>query len=87
MTLENTLQRKLAEWRFPFGDRQTLTADDGGWVVAVQADSADTVGCHVWEVALSRPNGPIAAIDLKARACSVAASVLACINRGTSTPN
>jgi hypothetical protein len=75
MTLENTLLQSLAKWRFPSGDRRTLTAEDSGWVVAVHADSADTVGCHVWEVALSRPNGPAGAVDLKARAARIAGSV------------
>ena len=75
MTLENMLQQKLAKWRFPHGERQTLTAEADGWVVAVHADNADTVGCHVWEVALSRPHGPAGPVDLKARAASVADSV------------
>jgi hypothetical protein len=74
MTLENTLLQKLAKWRFPLGDRKTLTADHDGWTVAVHADSADTVGCHVWEVGLSRPDAP-KAVDLMARAASVAESV------------
>jgi hypothetical protein len=74
MTLENTLLQNLAKWRFPLGDRRTLTATEGGWNVAVHADSADTVGCHVWEVVLSRAN-PAAGTDLRARAERVAASV------------
>ncbi len=75
MTLENTLQQNLAKWRFPAGDRRTLTAENDGWVAAVHADSADTVGCHVWEVTLSRPAGPTGAVDLKARAQRIADSV------------
>jgi hypothetical protein len=74
MTLENKLLQNLAKWRFPLGDRRTLTATEGGWAVTVHADSADTVGCHVWEVALARAN-PAAGVDLKARAAAVADSV------------
>src|SRR5262249_57803727 len=60
---------------FPPGARRPLAAEAAGWVVAVHADSADTVGCHVWEVALSRPNGPAGAVDLKVRAARIAGSV------------
>ena len=74
MTLENTLQRSLAKWRFPPGDRRTLSAAEGGWTATVHADGADTVGCHIWEVSLSRANPPAGA-DLKARAGRVAESV------------
>jgi hypothetical protein len=55
MTLENTLLQKLSRWRFPAGTRQTLDAADAGWSVTVDAECADTVGCRVWEVSLSRP--------------------------------
>jgi hypothetical protein len=75
MTLENTILENLAKWRFPPGDRRTLTAEEGGWVATVHADSADTVGCHVWEVNVSRPNGTTGTVDLKARAAKVAAEV------------
>jgi hypothetical protein len=74
MTLENTLLQNLAKWRFPLGDRRTLTASAGGWNVAVHADSADTVGCHVWEVTLARAT-PATGVDLRARAERVAESV------------
>jgi hypothetical protein len=74
MTLENTLLQNLAKWRFPLGDRRTLSATEGGWNVTVHADGADTVGCHVWEVALSR-DVPATGTDLRARAERVAARV------------
>lgn len=75
MTLENTLLENLGRWRFPQGDRRTLSVEAGDWTVAVQADGADTVGCHVWEVALSRAAGKGGAVDLKARAGRVAETV------------
>src|SRR4051812_37116725 len=75
MTLENTLQQNLAKWRFPHGERRELTVEENGWVAAIHADSADTVGCHVWEIALSRPNGPEGTVDLKARAARLADQV------------
>jgi hypothetical protein len=74
MTLENTLLQSLAKWRFPPGDRRNLSAAEGGWTVTVRADGADTVGCHLWEVSLSRANPP-AGVDLRARAGRVADSV------------
>ncbi len=74
MTLEDKLLQNLAKWRFPLGDRRSLTADHDGWTATVHADSADTVGCHVWEVALSRANPPVG-VDLKARAGNVAETV------------
>src|SRR4051812_31912745 len=73
MTLENTLLQKLSRWRFPEGARQTLNAEDAGWAVAVDAECADTVGCRVWEVGLSRPTPR--ADDLTARAGRVAERV------------
>jgi hypothetical protein len=65
MSLDETLQRKLADWRPPDG-RHTLTVEHDGWAVAVTADRVDSVGCQLWEVAVSRPSVPLTA-DLKAR--------------------
>jgi len=75
MTLESTLLQNLAKWRFPTGDRRTLAVEEGGWSAKIHADSADTVGCHVWEVALTRAADQAGPVDLKARAGRVAASV------------
>jgi hypothetical protein len=55
MTLDETLQPKLAEWR-PAAGRQTLTVPDGGsgWAVSLTADRHDELGCLVWEMTLRR---------------------------------
>ena len=68
MTLESTLLPKLARWRSPEGEQQTLTDGADGWAVTVAADCADTVGCRVWEVRVSRTAPLTGAADLKARA-------------------
>jgi len=69
MTLEETLLQKLADWRFDNG-RQTLTVahPETGWSAAVVAECADRVGCHLWEVNLTRPETAPAAADLTTRA-------------------
>lgn len=55
MTLENTVQQKVSEWRPP-GGRQSLTVRDepSGWSVTVTADRCDALGCLVWELRLHR---------------------------------
>jgi hypothetical protein len=69
MTLEETLLQNLAEWRFDNG-RQTLTVahPETGWTGTVAADCSDRVGCHLWEVNLTRPETAPAAADLTTRA-------------------
>jgi hypothetical protein len=58
MNLAETLPQKLAEWR-PAGEgRHSLSLGLGnGWTMQVTADRVDSVGCLLWEVALTR-SGP-----------------------------
>lgn len=52
--LEETLLQKLADWR-PDKGRQTLTAaGEDSWRATLTADTCDSVGCRVWELALER---------------------------------
>src|SRR5438132_1364676 len=55
MTLEETLQQKLASWR-PDTQSQTLSVDhaDSGWKLDLRADTVDTVGGRLWELQLTR---------------------------------
>ncbi len=55
MTLNETLQARLAEWR-PGRGRQTLNVPDpgAGWAVSLTADRADELGCLVWEMSVRR---------------------------------
>lgn len=56
MTLAETLQRKFADWR-PVGDGRHTYAEAfpaDGWAVHLAADRADSVGCLVWELTLTR---------------------------------
>ncbi|MGL6095882.1 MAG: hypothetical protein ACRC7O_08825, partial [Fimbriiglobus sp.] len=56
MTLAETLQRKLSDWR-PTGEGRHSWSDalpEAGWTAQVSADKADTLGCLVWEFALTR---------------------------------
>ena len=68
MTLNDTLLQKLAEWRFDNG-RQTLSVvhPETGWRAEVVADCSDRIGCHLWELNLSRPEAAPSA-DLITRA-------------------
>lgn len=58
MTLENTVQQKVSEWRPP-GGRQSLTVRDepSGWSVTLTADRCDELGCLLWELRLHRQSG------------------------------
>jgi len=55
MTLDEMLQRKLADWR-PDSACQTLEVEHtaSGWKVAVTAERVDTLGCRLHEVTLRR---------------------------------
>jgi hypothetical protein len=55
MTLNELLQRKLAEWR-PDSAEKVLVVDDpaSGWKAAVSAECVDTLGCRLHEVVLTR---------------------------------
>lgn len=74
MTLDETLLRKLANWR-PDTARQTLTADADGWKADVTADSVDTVGAKLWEVALQRTAPAANPAPLAEQAARIAARV------------
>jgi len=55
MTLENTLRKKLADWRPPEGRRDlTVTDETSGWAVTLSADRGDVLGCLVWEMSARR---------------------------------
>jgi hypothetical protein len=76
MTLENLLQRKLADWR-PDSASDRLTVDDtaGGWRASVQADVVETVGARVREVSVARLTPLADPAPLADRARQVAARV------------
>jgi hypothetical protein len=69
MTLDETLLRKLADWRPAAGPQELSVSDDGGRRAVLRADHVDVVGCRLWELTLHGP----APADLKARAEAVAA--------------
>jgi hypothetical protein len=68
MTHDDALLNHLTEWRpagaGPHSFGQSL---DSGWAVAVTADAADTVGCRLTELAVTRPAPaePATGVDLK----------------------
>lgn len=75
MTLAETLQPKLSEWR-PAGDGRHSWAEAfpaHGWSVRLAADRADSVGCLVWELTLLRTAEPPAGLTLAAWAAGIAA--------------
>jgi hypothetical protein len=55
MTLEEMLLPRLADWR-PDSSRPTLDVahPDSGWNVSITAECADTLGCRLREVVLTR---------------------------------
>src|SRR5215212_2022146 len=74
MTLAETLQPKLSEWR-PAGDGRHSWAEAfpvHGWAVRLAADKADSVGCLVWELALTRTAEPPAGLTLAGWAAGIA---------------
>lgn len=77
MTLAETLQPRLSEWR-PAGDGRHSWAEAfaaQGWSVRLAADRADSVGCLVWEFSLIRTSEPPAALTLAGWAAAIAARV------------
>jgi hypothetical protein len=54
MTLDELLLQRLADWR-PDSPRQPLNVTADGRSVCVVAEHADSVGCRLWEVALTGP--------------------------------
>lgn len=62
MTLEETVLRKLGEWRPSRDSRQTLNVVDpqSAWAVSVTADRQDDLGCAVWEMSVRRANASTA---------------------------
>lgn len=77
MTLNETLQQKLSEWK-PGGEgRQVLTAAaaDAGWTAVVTADRADSVGCLVRELGLSRTGATPPGLTLRSWADQTAKRV------------
>jgi hypothetical protein len=74
MTLAETLQPRLSEWR-PAGDGRHSWAEAfpaQGWSVRLAADRADSVGCLVWELALTRTAEPPAGLTLASWAAGIA---------------
>ena len=68
MTHNDQLLNDLNEWRPAGTGPHSFGHDlDTGWTVAVTADSADTVGCRLTELAVTRPAPakPATAADLK----------------------
>ena len=75
MTLAEQIRRELSDWR-PAGDgRHTWaeTAPDHGWSVRLTADKADTIGCLVWELGLTRTGEPPAGLTVRDWAGRIAA--------------
>lgn len=56
MTLEELVLEKVAEWRLPSKQRQTLTLPhaESGWTLHLTADHTDEIGCQAWELLLQR---------------------------------
>jgi hypothetical protein len=54
MTLADSLLESLESWRPPAEGRHTLTLTPGDWAVSVTADRADTVGCLIWDLSVTR---------------------------------
>ncbi|HVK17837.1 MAG TPA: hypothetical protein VM533_12880 [Fimbriiglobus sp.] len=77
MTLADTLQAKLAEWRPAGAGRHSWseTLPDAGWAVGLSADRADTVGCLAWELTLARTSEAPAGLTLKGWADGIAMRV------------
>ncbi|MFO0852290.1 MAG: hypothetical protein U0871_27555 [Gemmataceae bacterium] len=77
MTLAETLQARLADWRPAGAGRHTWqhTFADHGWAVHLTADAADVVGCKVWELTLSRLDDPPAGLTQRQWADRIAARV------------
>ncbi|HET6573226.1 MAG TPA: hypothetical protein VFG68_06465 [Fimbriiglobus sp.] len=77
MTLAETLQGRLAEWR-PAGEGRhswSETFPESGWAVGLAADRTDTVGCLVWELSLARTDAAPDGLTLKGWADGIAARV------------
>src|SRR5262249_16952082 len=57
---EETLLRKLADWRPPQSERQTLTVSEKerGWTISITADRHDELSSSLWELDLRRPALP-----------------------------
>lgn len=54
MMLAGSLHESLNAWH-PVGDgRQTHSHTQGAWTVTITADRADSVGCAIWELTVSR---------------------------------
>src|SRR5438045_9763807 len=76
MTLEETLQRKLASWR-PDTQSQTLSVDhaDSGWKVDLHAECVDTVGARLKELQLTRTRPAAQPVPLAEQARRIADQV------------
>jgi hypothetical protein len=77
MTLAETLQPKLSDWR-PAGDGRHSWAETfpgHGWAVQIAADKADAVGCLVWELTLTRAGAAPAGLTLATWAAGIAQRV------------
>jgi hypothetical protein len=75
MTLNETLLRKLSEWRPAGAGRHSLTHAAGGWSVALTADKADSLSCLVWELTQARTDPAPEGLTLQSWAAAVAARV------------
>jgi hypothetical protein len=77
MTLAETLQGRLAEWR-PAGEGRHSWSEsfpEHGWAVGLAADRTDTLGCLVWELSLARTAEAPAGLTLKGWAEGIAGRV------------
>lgn len=74
MTLAEILQPKLSEWR-PAGDGRHSWAETfpaQGWALHLAADRADSVGCLLWELTLTRTASPPEGLTLPKWAAGIA---------------
>ncbi len=65
MTLDDTLLNNLAGWRpAGAGPHSFAGSTASGWAVTATADAADTVGCRLTDLTVSRPAAPTTAAGL-----------------------
>ena len=77
MTLAEALRVRLADWR-PLGEGRHSWSEafpEDGWTVRLTADRADSIGCLVWEVSLTRDAAPPAGLTLARWAAEISERV------------
>jgi hypothetical protein len=77
MTLDETVLRKLADWRPEPGSRQILAVPDegSGWAVSFEIDRHDELSSALWEVSLQRVTPARGGVTLQGWANGIASRV------------